>query len=170
MLGIQKWKAGLLCQTRSLAMEEAKVNTDGDNCKDGDGRSRCRAPGKSQTVGLALLCPQLQASSLWGEDELVLDAGPGGHSLEVSEGARLRWWHHYSLPGLAQDHRAPYFIPIPSPTCCNWLWEFAAQKILTCGEDYNWTVVKGRRYGGGRKMLKSLSTQWSTQQDFFSKI
>lgn len=64
---------------------------------------------------------------------------------------------------------APYSIPSLSPTCCNWLWGFAAQKIWKCGEDYNWTVMKGRRSRGGRKMLRSLSTLWRNLCRTFSR-
>lgn len=96
MLGIQKWKVGLLCQTRSLVMEKAKVNTTGDNCKDGDGKSLCRAPGKRQTGGLTLLLPHLQASSLWGQYRVVLDSGPSG----LFPGGVREWttWVMTSLP------------------------------------------------------------------------
>lgn len=62
--GDTEMKGGTLCQTRSLVMEKAKVNTTGDNCEDGDGKSLCRAPGKRQTGGLTLLLPHLEASSL----------------------------------------------------------------------------------------------------------
>lgn len=78
MLGIQKYKVGLLCARRSLVMGETKVSTNSDQYKDGDGRSLGRPPGAKQTVGPALLFRHLDAPSLGEKYNIVLDIGSRG--------------------------------------------------------------------------------------------
>lgn len=77
--GDTEWKAGLLHQWSSFVMGEAKLNTQGDTCSDGNGRSLCQVPVVSEANGRPRPPPSPPSGLLLPRRaQVVLAPGSGG--------------------------------------------------------------------------------------------